>query len=99
METTQSNAGNQQDVPNAMAALILGICSLVFCGLGPILGTIAIVLSGKGKKEYEANPTMYKESSFKNLKAGRVCGIIGLVVGGLVWILYGSVIIAALANM
>ncbi|MDP2388274.1 MAG: hypothetical protein Q8M29_18015 [Bacteroidota bacterium] len=99
METTQSNAGNQQDVPNAMAALILGICSLVFCGLGPILGTIAIVLSGKGKKAYEANPTMYKESSFKNLKAGRVCGIIGLIVGGLVWIFYGSVIIAALANM
>ena len=99
METTQSNAGNQQDVPNAMAALILGICSLVFCGLGPILGTIAIVLSGKGKKAYEANPTMYKESSFKNLKAGRVCGIIGLIVGGLVWILYGSVIIAALTNM
>lgn len=99
METTQSNEGTQQEVPNAMAALVLGICSLVFCGLGPILGTIALVLGGKGKKAYEANPALYKETSFKNLKAGRVCGIIGIILGGLVWIIYGGAIIIFLANL
>ncbi|MBK6836432.1 MAG: hypothetical protein IPG89_20100 [Bacteroidetes bacterium] len=46
----QTNGGVQQDVPNATTTLVLGICSLVFCGLGPILGTIALVLAGKGKK-------------------------------------------------
>lgn len=99
METNQSNGGAQQDVPNATATLVLGICSLVFCGLGPILGTIALVLAGKGKKEYEANPTMYKEGSFKNLKAGKICGLIGLIGGGIIWLFYGTVIIAALSNM
>lgn len=46
----------QQDVPNATAALVLGICSIVICGLGPILGTIGLIMSGSGKKAYEANP-------------------------------------------
>jgi len=98
METNQSTGGVQQDVPNATATLVLGICSLVFCGLGPILGTIALVLAGKGKKEYDANPSMYKEGSLKNLKAGKVCGLIGLIGGGLVWLFYGTVIIAALTG-
>lgn len=39
----------EQDVPNATAVLVLGICSIVICALGPILGTIALVLSGNEK--------------------------------------------------
>jgi len=88
----QGQSGAQQEVPNATASLVLGICSIVICGLGPILGTIALVLSGSGKKAYETNPSMYKEASFKNLKAGRVCGLIGLILGSLVWIWYIVVI-------
>lgn len=80
--------GPQQDVPNATAALVLGICAIVICGLGPILGTIGLVLSGSGKKAYEANPSLYKEASFKNLKAGRICSLIGLILGSLFWIVY-----------
>jgi hypothetical protein len=78
----------QQDVPNATAALVLGICSIVICGLGPILGTIGLIMSGSGKKAYEANPSIYKEASFKNLKAGRTCSLIGLILGSLVWLFY-----------
>lgn len=91
------NSGVKQDVPNATAALVLGICSLVFCGLGPILGTIAIVLSATGKKAYEANPSIYKEASFKNLKAGRTCGIIGLIIGSIIWLIYISFFVFAIA--
>jgi hypothetical protein len=80
--------GMQQDVPNATLVLVMGICAIVICGLGPILGTIGLVMSGAGKKAYEANPSMYKESSFKNLNAGRICSIIGLCLGVLVWIYY-----------
>lgn len=85
--------GGQIDVPNATLVLVMGICSIVICGLGPILGTIGLVMSGSGKKAYEANPGMYKESSFKNLNAGRICSIIGLCLGALVWIYYIVVII------
>ena len=84
--------GMQQDVPNATLVLVMGICAIVICGLGPILGTIGLVMSGAGKKAYEANPSMYKESSFKNLNAGRICSIIGLCIGVLVWIYYICII-------
>jgi uncharacterized membrane-anchored protein len=76
----------QQDVPNATLVLVMGICSIVICGLQPILGVIGLVMSGTGKKLYEANPSMYKESSYKNLNAGRICSIIGICLGILVWI-------------
>ncbi len=85
--------GMQQDVPNATLVLVMGICAIVICGLGPILGTIGLVMSGNGKKLYEANPSMYKESSFKNLNAGRICSIIGLCLGVLVWIYYIVVLV------
>lgn len=72
----------QQQLPNSTAVLVLGIISIVGCFcygiIGLILGIIALVLSGKAKKLYESNPGMYTEASFKNMKAGRVCAIIGL---------------------
>lgn len=80
--------GMQQDVPNATAVLVLGICAIVICGLGPILGTIGLVMSGTGKRLVDANTGIYKESSIKNLNAGRICSIIGICVGVLVWIYY-----------
>lgn len=78
----QQQIGQQQPVPNAIAALVLGILSIVFCWcyglIGLILGIIAVVLAGKGRKLYEANPGLYTVGSFNNLKAGRICGIIGI---------------------
>lgn len=86
----------QQEVPNSTAVLVLGILSLVFCGLGPILGTIALAISGTGKRSYQENPTIYKETSYNNLKAGRICGLIGLIIGSLIWLFYFTIIIIGL---
>ncbi|MBI3509915.1 MAG: hypothetical protein HY064_04575 [Bacteroidetes bacterium] len=80
--------GGQMDVPNATLVLVMGICSIAICGLGPILGTIGLVMSGTAKRAYEANPGMYKEASYKNLNAGRICSIIGLCLGAIIWIIY-----------
>ena len=75
--------GMQQSLPNSTTVLVLGILSIVTCCcygvIGLILGIVAMVLSGKDKALYNANPTVYTESSVKNLNAGRVCAIIGLV--------------------
>jgi len=61
---------------------VLGIISIVGCfcyGLvGLILGIIALVLAGKAGALYQQNPGMYSEASFKNMKAGKVCAIVGL---------------------
>ncbi|TKC04795.1 DUF4190 domain-containing protein [Pedobacter polaris] len=87
----------QQSLPNATAVLVLGIVSIVLCCCYGILGLIpaiiALVLSKKDKALYAANPTLYTEGSFKNLNAGRVCAIIGLVLNILTLIYYAVIII------
>ena len=95
MENTNTqNPGQQpqegviQPLPNSTAVLVLGIVSIVavFCTygiLGIALGIIGLVLSGRPMKLYTDNPEAYTEASFKNLKAGKICSIIGLSLGGL----------------
>lgn len=76
---------NKKDLPNSTAVLVLGIVSIVlsFCyGIfGITLGIIALVLSNKDLKLYNQNPEIY--TGIQNLRAGRICGIIGLSIGAL----------------
>ena len=101
----QQFGSSQIAVPNSAAVLVLGIISLALCWcygiVGLTCGIIAIVLSSKGKKEYESNPGKYTESSFKNLKAGRICGIIGVSLSALyvVFIILYLVIIGTAFSM
>ncbi len=81
-ENLNSNVFYQQRaLPNSTASLVLGIISIVGCGLygipGLVCGIIAISLHNKDKKVYATNPNLYAHS-FKNSKAGYICGIIGL---------------------
>ena len=91
------NYGIQQSLPNATAVLILGILSIVTCCcygvIGLILSIVALVLSKKDRALYAANMSFYTESSFKNLNAGRVCAIIGLILTILL-ILFMGVMVA-----
>ena len=96
METTEQNTEKvpmasivRVPIPNSQGILILGIFSLVtaFCcfGIGVVglvLGIIAVVMSSKATDMYNQNPNAYSEGSFKNVNAGRICGIIGIVVNG-----------------
>jgi len=84
-------------IPNSQGILILGIFSLVTaicCGgigfVGIVLGIIAVVMSSKAEQMYAENPAPYTETSYKNVNAGRICGIIGIVVNG-VMILAGII--------
>ncbi len=82
----------KQPLPNATAVLVLGILSIIFgcCPgfIGLILGAIGLMLAQKDFKLYHANPHLFEESAVKNLNAGRITAIIGLVIGGLVTIYY-----------
>jgi hypothetical protein len=88
----------QAMLPNSTGVLVLGILSIVFClcygFIGLILGIIAVVLGSKGMTLYNANPTAYTQASYNNLKAGRICGIIGLILSILMII---GVIVYAIA--
>ena len=81
---------NQAPVlPNATTVLVLGIISIVgaFCyGIGIILGIIGLVLANKDRKLIDANPDTFSQGSVSNLRAGRICSIIGIVVGAIFFI-------------
>ncbi len=69
--------------------------------MGVVLGILAVTMSSKATRLYEADPKAYTENSFKNVNAGKICGIIGLCVNGLmilVGIIYFLVIGAGLAT-
>jgi len=71
----------QQALPNASAVLVLGILSIILCccyGGGGILGIISLVLASRDEKLYQADPQKYLPGSIKNLRAGKVCSIVGL---------------------
>jgi hypothetical protein len=79
---------NQQiPLPNSTAVLVLGILSLVLCVfygiMGVILGTIGLVLANKDLTLHRNMPERYTVASYNNLKAGRICSIIGLSLGAL----------------
>ena len=81
--------GNQQaPLPNATASLVLGIISILggFCYgvVGIICGIIGLVLANKDRKLYQENPDTYSASSYSTSNSGRICSIIGLVIGALV---------------
>jgi len=100
-------SGSPAALPNATAVLVLGILSIITCWLwgipGIIMGIIAISLHKKNKTLYLSNKAKY-EQSFKNSKAGFVCGIIGLSLSALailyfiIWALVFAGIAAAAAS-
>ena len=85
--TNQQFNNQPVQLPNSTGVLVLGILSVVLCfcyGLvGMILGIIALILASKGSALYNANPNAYSLASYNNLKAGKICGIIGLILSSL----------------
>src|SRR3954468_22652629 len=69
-------------VPNSTEVLVLGILTIVICWcygiVSVILGIVALVLASEGEKKFRLNPNMYSSTSYKNLRAGRTCAIVGL---------------------
>jgi len=91
------NYNQQADLPNATAALVLGIIAIIgglcYGILGVICGTIGLVLANNDRKLYNNTPDFYTRSSFSTSNAGRVCSIVGLSFG-LLWVLLFIVAIA-----
>ena len=99
MDTENTNEKNNIDtsyngtenVPFSTSVLVLGICSIVTCtcyGLpGLVCGIIALVQSKRGLTAYEENPSLYKEGSLKNLKAGKTCATIGVILSSIYFLI------------
>ena len=89
----------QRPLPNATAVLVMGILSIVTCFcygfIGLILGIIAIVLASKDKRLYSASPEVFTEASYKNLNAGRICAIIGIILSA-IYVLFIIIVIVVI---
>ncbi len=108
MENQTTSTKIKHSLPNSTAVLVLGILSIVFCCccygiIGLILSIIAIVLANKATKLYLELPEEYTENSFKNMKAGRVCAIIGICISAIFFligigyiIIFGTAAVSAL---
>ena len=83
-----NNQFGQRTLPNSVGILVMGILSIVFCFcygfIGLVLGIIAIALSVKANALYMANPGNYTLASYNNMKAGKICAIIGTILSSLV---------------
>jgi hypothetical protein len=94
--------GNEK-VPNNVGVLVLGICSIFpgcFCYgiLGVACGIIALVLATKANKLISDNPNKYSKESIQLVKAGKICGIIGLILSSL-YVLFLIIYIAFVGTM
>lgn len=108
-QTTNQNFGNQPagqvTLPNSTGALVLGIIGLVFsiiCHpvtfiMGLIMSIIAVVLAGKAVALYNADPSLYKPANLSSAKAGKVMGIIGMVLA-FVWLIVWILVIVGIMN-
>lgn len=86
--SASSNAHVNQDaqmkLKNSTGALVTGIVGLVLIWLpivslaGIVLNIIAIVLGSGAISNYKRDKDKYTEASYKNAKAGMICGIVGL---------------------
>lgn len=92
---------NLPTLPYATASLVLGILSIVFCFtygiIGSVLGIIGLVLANKDRQLYRLNPEGYDLASYKNSNAGRTCAIIGLILSGIMFLLFIGIIIFAVS--
>ncbi len=104
--TSLSGASKQEELPNHLPVLILGILSIVTCCcygiVGMVLGGIALFLASNSNNLYLANPEKYTAGSLKNLKTGKLCAIIGLALSALYFlyvIWYFLIVGASLSSM
>lgn len=90
MEANQENESLniQKDLPYSTTILILGILSIAlswswgFPGL--IAGWLALKIFRRAEWIYNQNPEQYKLAHFLNLKAGKLCSMIGIGISGAV---------------
>lgn len=92
MDYSTNTPLDKQSLPYSTAVLVLGILSIISCFcyglLGIILGVTALILASKSNKVYRSNPSNYSDVSYKNMKAGKVCAIVGLSLSAVYFIVF-----------
>jgi hypothetical protein len=102
-QQNQATGGTWSEaVPDSTAVLVLGILSIIgaFCYgvVGLILGIIAVAIASKPERTYRQNPSRFTQTSYSNLRAGKICGIIGISLSGFVILMVLLIFVAAVGR-
>ncbi|MFH2141600.1 MAG: CCC motif membrane protein [Bacteroidota bacterium] len=94
----QSNiSSSRMPLPNSTGILVMGIISIAVCWcyglIGMALGIISLIMAGKANALYLQDKDKYTESSYKNMKAGKICALIGTILSG-IYLIYVIIILA-----
>ncbi|MBS4066959.1 MAG: hypothetical protein KGZ74_20520 [Chitinophagaceae bacterium] len=89
------NTGYLPPLPNSTVSLVMGILSIVVCGIGLVLGIIGLVMANKDLELYNNYPGKYSIASYNHTKTGRTCSIIGISLNVLFVIVYAAILIFA----
>lgn len=89
------NTGYLPALPNATVSLVMGILSIVVCGIGLVLGIIGLVMANKDLALYNNQPGGYSIASYNHTKTGKTCAIIGIVLNVLFVLAYAAILIFA----
>ncbi|MDJ1472049.1 CCC motif membrane protein [Cytophagaceae bacterium YF14B1] len=94
----QESGFEQRQLPNTLVVQVLGVISIFvfwYYGIwGLISGIVALMLAKQDLVRYYNDPDNYSFSSYKNLKAGRICAIVGIALSALVSLLTIALFIA-----
>jgi len=97
-QTNQTGAPHsfQHEIPNASVVLILGIIALIISFfnslVGIVAGVVSLVMARNAERLYNETPRLYTLSSFSNIRSGKTCAIIGIVIAVLKIILIGIIL-------
>ncbi len=95
--SNQTSDHNLQVLPNSSSILILGILSIfLFCFAGIIslaMAIIALILAKQATKLYQESPNVYTPTSFNNVNTGKTCAFIGLLLAGISFLLFITIIL------
>jgi uncharacterized membrane protein YjgN (DUF898 family) len=90
----QPSYGHTIEHPNGVTILVLGILSLVVCG---VLGPFAWSMGNKARAEMRANPGV-TYSNEGMITAGRICGMVATAMLALVAVMFVIFILLALVG-
>ncbi len=74
----------KRNLERAGGTLAMGIISipLALNFVGIVLAIVTLVRSGKAMTEFKNNPLLYTQSSYKKMKAARICATVSLCLLG-----------------
>lgn len=88
--------GEMPNAPGAVGSLVCGILAILTGILGLVLGPIALVQGNNALRGIEANPGRFGGEGMA--RAGRILGIVGIVIGA-ASIILAAVVFALVANL